>query len=90
LAQPYSAGSGKAESGCIGDESRQSAKPTHTAQRTENGCGQAATNIDCVEVIENTAENTSRAEAVALRQAAVRTALTKTVAFIKTWSFQAF
>jgi hypothetical protein len=90
LAQPYSAGSGKAESGCAGNESSHSAKPTPTAQRTENGCGQAATNIDCGEVIENTSENTSRAEAAALRQAVVRTALTQATAFIKAWNFQAF
>jgi hypothetical protein len=85
LAQPYSAGSGKTEKRCVGNEGCQSAKSAHTSACTENACGQAATNIDVGEAI----ENTSRAEAAALREAVVRSALTETIAPIKTWNFQA-
>jgi len=83
LAQPYSAGSGKAENRCIGNESCQSAEPVRTSARAKSyGC-QASAHTEVGEPIETTARTTT----VALGQAVVRSALTQTDPLIKTWNF---
>jgi hypothetical protein len=64
LAQPYSAGSGKVESGCVGTETYASAQRARPGTRTQALYRQADTRTEIVEPVEASAfaEAVARAE----------------------------
>ncbi len=75
-------GDNPSESGCVGNESCQSAEPTHNSACTESSSDQAAAHTEVGAAVETTA----RTEALALGQAVVCTALTQSIALVKAWN----